>query len=174
MPGDLRDIVVNLLASRGVTLRSIAEIVYEIQHGFRSDLTIEKCLDSVEAVVAKREVQLVLLTGITLDQLAEAGRLPDPLLTILREDNPLYGVDEVLALGITNVYGSIGLTNFGYLDKTKLGIIRKINKHEGGQVHTFLDDLVAGMAAAAAARMAHAAADMSGSFAGENAPSSAD
>ncbi|HEY8450191.1 MAG TPA: phosphatidylglycerophosphatase A, partial [Bacillota bacterium] len=127
-----------------------------IQHGFYDRLTLEMCIESVEAVIAKREVQHVLLTGIALDMAAEAGTLPEPLLTILRQDDLLYGVDEVLALGITNVYGSIGLTNFGYLDKQKLGIIGRLNNRvEPGRVHTFLDDLVSGIAAAAAARLAH-------------------
>jgi phosphatidylglycerophosphatase A len=57
-------------------------------------------------------------------------------------------------LGITNVYGTIGLTNFGYLDKTKLGILAVVNDNPQA-VHTFLDDLVAGLAAAASARLAH-------------------
>ncbi|HEY8489236.1 MAG TPA: phosphatidylglycerophosphatase A, partial [Thermaerobacter sp.] len=57
---------------------------------------------------------------------------------------------------ITNVYGSIGLTNFGYLDKVKLGVIERLNNEKAqGRVQTFLDDLVAGVAAAAAARIAH-------------------
>lgn len=156
MVTDLREVAIEWLHKRGVTLRDIAEVVYTIQNGFYADLTIDDCLESVEAVIAKREVQHVLLTGIALDMAAEAGTLPEPLLTILRQDNPLYGVDEVLALGITNVYGSIGLTNFGYLDKQKIGIIGWLNNPTNpARVHTFLDDLVSGIAAAAAARLAH-------------------
>lgn len=153
---DLNDVTVEWLKGRGVTLRDIAEVVYTIQHGFYANLTVETCLESVKAVVAKREVQHALLTGMALDSAAEAGTLPEPLLTILRNDDPLYGVDEVLALAITNVYGSIGLTNFGYLDKQKIGIIGWLNNRiNPTRVHTFLDDLVAGIAAAAAARIAH-------------------
>jgi len=66
----------------------------------------------------------------------------------------LYGVDETMALGITNVYGMIGLTSFGYLDKMKPGILQKLNE-KGKGIHVFLDDLVAGLAAAASARIAH-------------------
>jgi len=95
------------------------------------------------------------MTGIALDQLTEEKKLPEPLQTILEKDHPLYGVDEILALGITNVYGSIGLTSFGYLDKLKMGVIGRLNQHGTGSVHTFLDDLVAGIAAAASARLAH-------------------
>ena len=46
---------------------------------------------------------------------------------ILMNDNPLYGIDEVLAYGICNLYGSIALTNYGYIDKVKPGIIEKLN-----------------------------------------------
>ena len=54
-----------------------------------------------------------------------------------------------------NVYGTIGLTNFGYLDKEKIGIIKDLDEEKGTQCNTFLDDLVAGIAAAAASRIAH-------------------
>lgn len=156
---DLRQVTIDWLKKRGVTPEDIAQVVYQIQGGFYDQLTFELCLESVEAVIDKREVQHALLTGIALDMAAEAGSLPEPLLTILRNDDPLYGVDEVLALAITNVYGSIGLTNFGYLDKEKVGIIGKLNNQiRESRVHTFLDDLVAGIAAAAAARIAHGGA----------------
>jgi len=100
-------------------------------------------------------VQHAVLTGIALDILAEKDLLPEPLLSIVKRDEPLYGVDEILALAVTNVYGSVGLTSFGYLDKRKLGVIKRLNSHEQGRVHTFLDDMVAAVAAAAAARIAH-------------------
>ncbi len=81
--------------------------------------------------------------------------LPQPLQSILEEDEGLYGIDEILALSITNIYGSIGFTNFGYLDKSKIGIIKELNNKSNGKVNTFLDDLVAALAAAAASRIAH-------------------
>ena len=36
----------------------------------------------------------------------------------------VYGIDEILALSIVNIHGSIALTNFGYADKLKPGIIK--------------------------------------------------
>lgn len=145
-----------LLVQRGVTPIDIARIVLHIQKGYYPELTEEECLESVEAVIKKREVQHAILTGICLDVLAEEQKLPEPLQTIVAKDDFLFGVDEILALSITNVYGSIGLTNFGYLDKTKPLIIGKLNAHKSGQCHTFLDDLVSAIAAAAASRIAHA------------------
>ncbi|MNV37081.1 Phosphatidylglycerophosphatase A [compost metagenome] len=40
------------------------------------------------------------------------------------------------------------------MDKIKLGIIGELNDDKG-RIHVFLDDLVAGIAAAASARIAH-------------------
>ncbi len=144
-----------LLESRGVTVEQIAEIVWQLQLPYNPSLTLEVCIESVENVLQKREVQYTLFTGVALDMLAEEKKLPEPLQSILERDHPLYGVDEILALGITNVYGSIGLTSFGYLDKVKMGVIGDLNQHKSGHIHTFLDDLVAGIAAAASARLAH-------------------
>ncbi|AZK48104.1 phosphatidylglycerophosphatase A family protein [Paenibacillus lentus] len=142
------------LLRRGVTLEDIAEIVYSLQNVYHADLTMEECVESVKAVLQKREVQYTLYTGIALDELAEKKLLPEPLQAILEADEPLYGVDETMALGITSVYGMIGLTSFGYLDKVKPGIIGKLNR-KGERIHVYLDDLVAGLAAAASARIAH-------------------
>ncbi|BAD39685.1 phosphatidylglycerophosphatase A family protein [Symbiobacterium thermophilum] len=148
--------VVKMLEDRGVMLREIAEVVYEIQKSYYDSLPLEECLESVEAVVKKREVQNAILTGLALDMLAEEGKLPEPLQSIVAGDDFLFGVDEIVALSITNIYGSIGLTNFGYLDKTKPLVIGRLNSHKNGGCHTFLDDLVSAIAAAAASRIAHA------------------
>jgi phosphatidylglycerophosphatase A len=148
--------VIRMLAERGVLIREIAEVVLHIQRGYYPELTLEECETSVDAVIGKREVQHAILTGVALDVLAEQKKLPEPLQGIVADDDFLFGVDEILALSITNVYGSIGLTNFGYLDKTKPLIIGKLNDHKGGHCHTFLDDLVSAIAAAAASRIAHA------------------
>jgi len=146
--------VIKQLQERGVEVDEIADIVYQLQLPYHSTLTREDCRASVLHVLAKREVQHAIFTGIALDVLAEQKLLPEPLQGIMEEDEPLYGVDEVLALAITNVYGSIGLTNFGYLDKTKMGVIGRLNDNKE-QIHVFLDDLVASIAASAAARIAH-------------------
>ncbi|OBZ12046.1 phosphatidylglycerophosphatase A [Bacillus sp. FJAT-27264] len=149
-----QEFAIDLLESRGVSLSSIAKIVYILQSAYYPALTEEECLSSVKAVLGKREVQYTLMTGIALDELAERKQLPQPLQAVLEADESLYGVDETLALGITSVYGMIGLTGFGYLDKIKLGIIGGLNDDKG-RIHVFLDDLVAGIAAAASARIAH-------------------
>lgn len=146
--------VVDDLRNRGVEIDDIADIVFQLQSIYHPDLTLAACHESVLRVLEKREVQHAIWTGLALDRLAEQKLLPEPLQSIMEKDEPLYGVDEILALSVTNVYGSIGLTNFGYLDKTKLGIVGQLNNHKT-QIHVFLDDLVASVAAAAAARIAH-------------------
>jgi phosphatidylglycerophosphatase A len=145
---------VDLLRQRGVELEEIARIVYELQVPYNHDLDLKTCLENVDAVLKKREVQHAIITGISIDMLAEQKLLPEPFQKIMEVDEPLYGVDEVLALSITNVYGSIGLTSFGYLDKSKIGIMKRLNNHDRC-IHVFLDDIVAGIAAAASARIAH-------------------
>lgn len=150
---------VNLLQKRGVILETIGKIVHDLQLPYNAKLTLDECLESVEIVLKKREVQHAIITGIAIDELAEKKLLPQPFQTIMEIDEPLYGIDEILALSIINVYGTIGLTSFGYLDKAKTGIIHELN-NQGEQIHVFLDDLVAGIAAAASARIAHKYPDM--------------
>ena len=116
---------------------------------------MEVCLYNVDKVLSKREVQNAVLTGIQLDLLAEKGALFPPLQDMIRHDEGLYGCDEVLALSIVNVYGSIGFTNFGYVDKIKPGILKELNRKNGPNCHTFLDDIVGAIAAAASSRIAH-------------------
>lgn len=152
---ELHIMTIEMLESRGVTIRDIGEIVMLLQAQYYPDLTIEICMDNIKAVLKKREIIHAILTGIALDELAEKKLLPEPLQTIIETDEPLYGIDEIIPLSIVNVYGSIGLTNFGYLDKEKIGIIKELDEAKGEEVNTFLDDLVAALAAAAASRIAH-------------------
>lgn len=143
------------LRERGVTIEDIALIAYEMQVPYNPELTMDDCVESVNAVLRKREVQHALLVGIELDMLAEQGKLSEPLLSLLQTDEPLFGCDETLALGSVLGYGSIAVTTFGHLDKKKVGIIRKLDTKIGEGVHTFLDDLVASIAASASSRIAH-------------------
>ncbi|MFC6207365.1 phosphatidylglycerophosphatase A family protein [Levilactobacillus tongjiangensis] len=151
----LKKRTIDLLNERGVELTDIAELVLFLQKDYIKDLTKETALHSVTTVLSKREVQNAIITGIQLDIAAEHHDLLEPLQTIVERDEGLYGVDETMALSIVDIYGSIGFTNYGYIDRTKPGILAKLNAHEPGIIHTFLDDLVGAIAAAAAARLAH-------------------
>jgi phosphatidylglycerophosphatase A len=151
------EVVVKRLEDRGVILEDIAQITLDLQIKYLPRLTFDFCLEHVKKVVMKREVQNAVLTGLELDILAEKGLISEPLSSMLLNDYGLYGIDEILALAIVNVYGSIGFTNFGYVDKLKPGIINKLDQ-EGkleGKCNTFLDDIVGAIAAAAASSIAH-------------------
>lgn len=143
------------LLERGVKIEDIAELVMYLQNEYHENLQMEECLYNVERVLSKREVQNAILSGIQFDILAEKKLLAEPLQSIIETDEGLYGVDETLALSIVNVYGSIGFTNYGYVDKKKPGILKELNDKSTGKVNTFLDDIVGAIAAAASSRLAH-------------------
>jgi len=151
------ELIVKRMAERGVSLEEIADITLNLQIKYLPELTLEICLDHIRRVLMKREVQHAILTGIELDMLAEKGLLSEPLQTILMKDYGLYGIDEILALSIVNVYGTIGSTNFGYVDKLKPGVMQKLDNKDpqGKKCNTFFDDLVGAIAAAAASSVAH-------------------
>lgn len=164
VPQRTRALALEWLEDRGVHGRDIAQLVLDLQRSFVPGLTLDMCEESVAAVLEKREVFNALVTGIALDMLAERGLLPQPLQRMVFEDDHLYGIDEVMALSIVNIYGTIGLTNFGYLDKVKPGVVGRCdhNGHDKGRCNTYLDDLVSAVAAAAASRIAHRARDEKG------------
>src|SRR5699024_4228307 len=139
-------------------VKDIAELVYFLQTKYIEHLTMETCLHNVEKGLQKREVQHAVLTGIQLDIFAEKEKMMEPLQDIVHRDEGLYGIDEVLAFAIVNIYGSIGFTNYAYVDKVKPGILEKLNDPSSGEVHNFLDDIVGAVAAAAASKLAHSSA----------------
>lgn len=111
---------VGLLEKRGVRREDIAECVLFLQKQYIEDLHVTQCLKMVDDVLHKREVQHAIITAIELDRSAEQGSMIDQdLRRLLMQDAPLYGIDEVLAYGICHLYGSIAITNFGYIDKVK-------------------------------------------------------
>ncbi|MGO4937348.1 phosphatidylglycerophosphatase A family protein [Fundicoccus sp. Sow4_H7] len=144
-----------LLEQRGVKIEEIGDIVLDLQKNYVEDLTHEECVENLRAVLRKREVQNAVITGIEIDIAAENGHFSDLLSDLLMRDEGLYGIDEILVLSIVNIYGSIGLTNFGYVDKLKPGIIGKLNDNKDENCNTFIDDIVGALAAAAASRIAH-------------------
>lgn len=153
-----RDKCIELLKKRKVDLEQIADCARFLQSEYRINLRKEQLMESIMAVLDKREVQFAIMTAVELDTMAEKKMMTDKdLEDLIRRDEGLYGVDEVLAYGICNLYGSIALTNFGFIDKKKYGIIKELNEEgkDGVHCHTFLDDIVGAIAAAAAGRFAH-------------------
>ncbi|MFZ9139312.1 MAG: phosphatidylglycerophosphatase A [Bacilli bacterium] len=153
-----KDEAIELLQSRGVSLDEIVDCVYFLQQEYHQNLDKKVLMESVLSVLDKREVQFALMTAIELDILTEKKRFENKNLeAIIARDEGLFGTDEVLAYGICNLYGSIALTNFGFIDKQKYGVVARLNEEgkQGLKCHTFLDDMVGAIAAAAASRFAH-------------------
>lgn len=149
---------IKLLEERGVTINDIAECSLYLQKSYHKDISRDDFLQSIDSVLNKTEVQFAIMIAIELDKEAESKQMFNKdLETSLNNDEPMFGVDEVLAYGICNLYGSIALTNFGYIDKEKYGIIAKLNDPSlhGKVCNCFLDDVVGAIAAAAASRFAH-------------------
>ena len=149
------NICIQTLAQRGVMLEDIAKCAMELQAKYHPEVSLEETIILVHSVIEKREVQHAILTGIQLDMMAESDcTMLEGLRELLIKDEGLYGLDEVLAYGICNLYGSIALTNYGYIDKIKPCIIGELNE-KGNQCNTFLDDIVGAIAAAVASKIAH-------------------
>lgn len=147
---------IEYLKLRGVKLSDIADCVLFLQKEYHPELTQTECISVIQEVLHKREVQHAVLSGLCIDQAVEKHLFMDAHLEhIIMEDSPLYGIDEVLAYGICNLYGSIALTNYGYIDKCKPGIIHTLNEAHEGVCNTFLDDIVGAIAASAAGKIAH-------------------
>lgn len=151
-----RELCRKKLTQRGVKIEDIAVLVLDLQKKYYDNLTLERCIESINLVLDKREVAFAILTGIELDIAAENKSLNE-INGIIESDYSLYGIDEILALSIVNVHGSIALTNFGFLDKVKPGIIGELEKEgkNNGTCHTFLDDIVCAIVSSAASRIAH-------------------
>ncbi|MFG3612452.1 phosphatidylglycerophosphatase A family protein [Rummeliibacillus stabekisii] len=157
---NVRNAAKEAISRRGVLISDIAEIVFEMQYPYSNGLTLAHCIQSVERVLNKREVQHAILVGVELDELAEKGMLSQPLQQLIESDESLFGIDETLAIGSVLTYGSIAMTTYGHLDKQKIGIIKKLDTRDGTGVHTFLDDLIASIAASASSRLAHRIRDV--------------
>src|SRR5690554_1847739 len=86
------EIVKNMLKERGVELIDIAKLTFDLQKPYIPNIDLDTCLEHVERVVMKREVQHAALVGLELDILAEQGKLSEPLSEILMSDYGLFGI----------------------------------------------------------------------------------
>jgi phosphatidylglycerophosphatase A len=150
-----RDHVVKLLEDRGAKINDMAEIVYDSQYKYSKNLTVEYCAEIILSILAKTEIQNAIMLGIEIDKLHEKGLMEDKYLNeMISTDAGIFGLDEIVGLNLTYCYGTIAITNFGYLDKVKPKIIGKLDNSKK-QTNVFLDDLVCGICAAACGKLAH-------------------
>ena len=95
------------------------------------------------------------MVGLELDRLATEGKIKEPLESIIMNDSGVFGVDEGIALNIANIYGTIGITNYGFVDREKTGVTKKLDEAKDGTSNTFIDDIVGAIASAVSAKIAH-------------------
>jgi len=144
------------LLKRGVSIDSIAEITFQQQSKYTDGISRAICLESVEKILSIRDVFHHVQLAAEIDRLAEEGMFQGPIQDIIYEDLGLFGIDETMGLDVSGLYGTIGQTNFGDIDVNKHGIVKRLNDagKEDGICHTFLDDIVGALAAAASTRVA--------------------
>lgn len=148
---------IETLKNRGVSLDDIAEIAFHQQSKWKDDISYQDCFESVEKILSLRDVFHILQLGAEIDRLTEEKLIQGPMQQILATDLGMFGIDELFGLELAGMYGTIGKTNFGDIDVNKPGIVAKLNSDgkEGNEAcHTFLDDIVGAIAAAASTRVA--------------------
>lgn len=140
---------------KGVSLKEIAEEAYEGQKRFNPRLKVSEFEEAIETIMHKREVLNACMVGLNLDNIATKNLLSNPLQRVVQEDNHAFGIDEELAVSICGLYGSVAITQYGYLDLNKTGLASKLDKNANGEVNTFIDDLVSALVACTEAKVMH-------------------
>lgn len=152
---EIKDYTIKRLEKRGVTIDDISNIVYEfLIEQKKINVTFEDCKNCVYEIFEKRETLHKIILGIDIDEIAEKKLWNSPIFDVIRGDDGLFGVDELFGINISDLYGSNGYSSFGYFDKVKPSIINKLDSNQE-HTHTFLDDLVCGIASAASSKVFH-------------------
>ncbi len=154
---EMLEMNIEMLESRGVSVDEIAKIAYKQQSKWKDDISYQECVTSVEKILSLRDVFHILQLGAEIDRLTEQKAFKGPIQSILASDLGMFGIDELFGIELAGLYGTIGKTNFGDIDVNKPGIVNELNdkgKGENKACHTFLDDIVGAVAAAASTRVA--------------------
>lgn len=154
---EMLEMNIETLKSRTVSVEEIAEVAYRQQKKWTDDISMQDCIDSVEKILSLRDVFHLVQLGAEIDRLSDEKAFKGPILDILLQDLGMFGIDELFGLELAGMYGTIGKTNFGDIDVNKPLVVDRLNgdgKHDGGLCHTFLDDIVGALAAAASTRVA--------------------
>ncbi|MCF7925577.1 MAG: phosphatidylglycerophosphatase A [Candidatus Izimaplasma sp.] len=145
------------LNERTVTVDEIAKIAFRQQSKWSSKISMNDCMESVQKILSLRDTFHILQLGAEIDRLTDEGAFKGPILNILKTDLGMFGIDELFGLELAGLYGTIGKTNFGDIDVNKPLVVDRLNsdgKKPNGLCHTFLDDIVGAIAAAASTRVA--------------------
>ena len=150
------DEVIRLLSERGVSRDDIARCIIFLQKRYDDNISHAKCLEVTDRVLNDPDIQNAIIISLELDRLAEKDILESRYIKeAMMKDDGLFGVDELIGLGMAFNYGPIAITNFGYIDKVKPDIIGKLNAPKDGTCNTFIDDVVGALAACGASLLAH-------------------
>lgn len=152
---EMEKLNIEKLLERGVKVEDIAEVAYNQQKKYNPTPNMDECISSVRKILSLRDVFHLVQLGAEIDRLAEEGLLHGPIQDIINYDLGVFGVDEIFGLDIARLYGAIGQTNFGDIDVNKPGIVARLNEDgkKNNCCHTFLDDIVGAIAAAATTRV---------------------
>jgi len=148
---------VEILKQRGVAIDEIAKIAFMQQSKWNPNISYLECKESVEKILSLRDVFHILQLGAEIDRLTEQKAFKGPIQEIMASDLGMFGIDELFGLELAGMYGTIGKTNFGDIDVNKPGVVARLNEDGKGDkpaCHTFLDDIVGAIAAAASTRVA--------------------
>lgn len=141
------------LHKRGITAYSIGEIAYEMQHDYLPDYEISDFAEQFSEVLKKREVLNLLAFAFELDNLANKRMFSEPIQNIIENDAGFWQIDEILASSLAQLFGMLAITNYGYLDKNKVGIARRLDEEDS--ITVFSDDIVSALASAVIGRCGH-------------------
>lgn len=153
---EMLELNIKTLLERTVTVEEIAAVAYRQQSKWSKTISMAECVESVRKILSLRDVFHLLQLGAEIDRLTDEGAFRGPIQEILKVDLGMFGIDELFGLELAGLYGTIGKTNFGDIDVNKPMVIDRLNdegKH-GGMCHTFMDDIVGALAAAASTRVA--------------------
>lgn len=154
---EMLKINIETLKERTVTVEEIAEVAFRQQSKWSKEISMQQCIDSVEKILSYRDSFHIIQLGAEIDRLTDENMFKGPMQEILKTDLGMFGIDELFGLELAGMYGTIGKTNFGDIDVNKPLVIDRLNgegKHDGGMCHTFMDDIVGAIAAAASTRVA--------------------
>ncbi len=153
---EMLEMNIKTLKDRTVEVEEIVEVAFRQQARWNPEISRVEVQDSVDKILSLRDVFHLLQLGAEIDRLTDEHLIKGPIYDILKADLGMFGIDELFGLELAGLYGTIGKTNFGDIDVNKPLVVDRLNedgKH-GGMCHTFMDDIVGAIAAAASTRVA--------------------
>lgn len=141
----------------GISYSEIIDSAIEHQSKHFKSIPRSVAVERFSSIMHKREVLNIIMTALALDDLANKGMLPEPLQEVVAEDNGLFGVDELLGVGLSQYFGTISTTNYGYLDVNKTNTAKHLDslQKSGKSITVFIDDIVSSLTACLESSIAH-------------------